>query len=328
MGRFPLAYLTPSDSELSPDKTVTSSPTDREKIEATVRACYSTWGERYYTEYYTSDTAYPPVHTDIVRNLLRDAGAHTVLDAGCGPASMLRDLTDLGLDLYGFDLTPEMIGEARRVLASHGIATERIWQGSVLDGASFCAAPDGRRHFDAGICFGVLPHVPDGSDSAVITHFMDVVRPGGLIAIEARNELFSLFTLNRYSSNFFKNSLIDIDALRAAAGDEIDALDKALDTLDERFRMDLPPIRAGYADEPGYDEVLSRTHNPFEMKALAESLGLIDVRVLFYHYHALPPMLQGLVPNLFRRASISMENPTDWRGHFLASAFILVGRVP
>ncbi|WP_310448996.1 class I SAM-dependent methyltransferase [Sulfuritalea sp.] len=306
----------------------TSSDRERERVEQAVRNCYSTWGERYYDEYYKSDAAYPPVHTDIVRTLLQNAGARTLLDAGCGPASMLRDLVDLGLDLYGFDLTPEMIAEARRVLSVHGIASDRIWTGSVLERGSFLGAPDGRKDYDAGICFGVLPHVPDGSDAAVIGNFMTVVRPGGLVAIEARNELFSLFTLNRYSSGLFRNRLIDSDGLRAAAGDERDALERALDDLDKRFRMDLPPVRKGYADEPGYDEVLSRTHNPFEMRALAERLGLIDVRILFYHFHALPPMLESAVPKLFRRASIAMENPEDWRGHFLASAFILVGRVP
>ena len=100
---------------------------DRERVEQAVRNCYSTWGERYYDEYYKSDAAYPPVHTDIVRTLLQNAGARTLLDAGCGPASMLRDLVDLGLNLYGFDLTPEMITEARRVLSVHGIASDRIW---------------------------------------------------------------------------------------------------------------------------------------------------------------------------------------------------------
>ena len=50
--------------------------------------------------------------------------------------------------------------------------------------------------------------------------------------------------------------------------------------------------------------------------------------MLFYHYHALPPMLEAAAPELFRRASVAMEDPRDWRGHFMASAFVLVGRRP
>lgn len=307
---------------------MTSPPKDKEQIEASIRACYSTWSERYYEEYYKSDSAYPPVHTDIMRRLLRAEGIRTVLDAGCGPASMLRDLTDLGLELYGFDLTPEMVNEAQRILSGQGLSMDRIWQGSVLDRVSFVSAPDGKKNFDAGICFGVLPHIPAGSEAAVIANFKQVIRPGGLIAIEARNELFSLFTLNRYSRAFFQDRLLAADSLRQRAGAELEGLNEALQQLDDRFRMDLPPIRKGYEDEPGYDQVLSRTHNPFELQQLARAQGLTDVQVLFYHYHALPPMLQSWAPELFRRESIAMEDPHDWRGHFMASAFILVARTP
>lgn len=302
-------------------------PENRDRIEASVKACYATWSKRYYGEYYESDTAYPPVHTGIVRGVLASTDIASVLDAGCGPASMLRDLTDLDVELYGFDLTPEMVVEARGVLSERGVSGDRIWQGSVLDGEAFVAAPDGRKTFDAGICFGVLPHVPEGSEAAILANFKRVVRPGGLIALEARNELFALFTLNRYSSDFFKKRLMDVETLRARAGDERAALDQALTRLDGRFRMDLPPLRKGYEGEPGYDEVLSRTHNPFVLQEMAKAQGLTEVQVLFYHYHALPPMLQECAPNLFRRESIAMENPYDWRGHFLASAFILVGKI-
>ena len=32
------------------------------------------------------------------------------------------------------------------------------------------------------------------------------------------------------------------------------------------------------------------------------------------------------MPELFRQASLAMEDPEDWRGHFMASAFLVVGR--
>ncbi|WP_162906774.1 class I SAM-dependent methyltransferase [Algihabitans albus] len=305
--------------------------TDRPDLETAIRRCYSTWGERYYDDYYASDSAYPPVHTDIVRALLQNEGAGSLLDAGCGPASMLRDLALPGLERYGFDVTPEMTLEARRILGEQGLPPGRIWEGSVLDAGAFAppsgASADG---FDAAICFGVLPHIPAEADSGVIAHLRDALAPGGVMAVEARNELFGLFTLNRYSRALFRDRLIREEALAETAetASERTALAAALSSLDERFRTDLPPLRGGYADEPGYDEVLSRTHNPFELRALAEAAGLEEIRTLFYHYHALPPMLEAKAPALFRRASLAMEDPTDWRGHFMASAFILVARRP
>lgn len=296
-------------------------------FEDAIRRCYSTWGSRYYADYYQNSAAYPPVHTAIVRELLRDAGARTLLDAGCGPASMLRDLDLPGLERFGFDLTPEMLAEGRRVLAAQRVPENRLWQGSVLDPAAFGGdglAPAGG--YDAAICFGVFPHIPEQADAVALRNLINAVRPGGLVACEARNELFALFTLNRYSREFFRSRLIGEQALRQAAGGDTQALDAALKQLDAQFRMDLPPLRKGYADEPGYDEVLSRTHNPFELRQQALDAGLRDVEVLFYHYHALPPMLESALPAMFRKASLAMENPRDWRGHFMASAFILVGR--
>jgi hypothetical protein len=49
------------------------------------------------------------------------------------------------------------------------------------------------------------------------------------------------------------------------------------------------------------------------------------VRLLFYHYHCLPPMFEQAVPELFRRRSVAMEDPADWRGYFMASAFVVAG---
>lgn len=303
-------------------------PTGSPEVEESVKKCYSTWSESYYADYYQSDSAYPPVHTELVRRRLAAEEISRLLDAGCGPASMLRDLGDLGIERYGFDLTPEMVEEARKILGEEGVPAERVWQGSVVDPSAF-RGPEGESEFDAAICFGVLPHIPAESDAVVLKNLAGAVRPGGLVMVEARNQLFALFTLNRYSRDFFLNELIRLPELEARASEEEKAsLTDALKVVEERFRLDLPPVRKGKEDEPGYDEVLSRTHNPFELRAAAAAAGLEDVEVLFYHYHALPPLAESELPGLFRRASLALEDPTDWRGHFMASAFVLAGRRP
>jgi SAM-dependent methyltransferase len=297
-----------------------------EAAENSVQSCYSTWAESYFSEYYENAGAYPPVHRKIVRDILAASDARTVLDAGCGPASMLRGLVDLGAALYGFDLTPEMVVEARKVMVGQGVPASHIWQGSVADPAAF-RAPDGEpAQFDAAICVGVLPHIPAALDDRVIANLRDAVRPGGSVVMEARNQLFALFTLNRYAHEFFLEELIRPDDLRRRAAAEGENFDAALASLAERFRIDLPAVRKGKSGEPGYDEVLSRTHNPLLLKDRFAAAGFADVRVLFYHYHALPPMLEGALPKLFRAASVAMEDPSDWRGHFMASAFIVTGR--
>jgi 2-polyprenyl-3-methyl-5-hydroxy-6-metoxy-1,4-benzoquinol methylase len=296
-------------------------------FEESVKSCYSTWGGTYYDEYYGPRASYPPVHRDLLKRLLRQAGVRTVLDAGCGPASFLRDLAGEGYDRYGFDLTPEMVVEARRVLGEQGVPADHVWEGSVLSPGSF-GAPGGvgPQAFDAAVCVGVLPHVPAEADPVVIRNLRGAVRPGGLVVLEARNQLFALFTLNRYSYQFFVEELIRVPELKRKAGAEADRLAAAVADLAKQFRMDLPPVRQGRAGEPGYDEVLSRTHNPLVLRQQFADAGFRDVRVLFYHYHCLPPLLAPAVPELFRRESLAMEDPDDWRGHFMASAFLITGR--
>jgi 2-polyprenyl-3-methyl-5-hydroxy-6-metoxy-1,4-benzoquinol methylase len=294
----------------------------RSEAEAAVSSCYSTWAESYFADYYESEGAYPPVHQKIIRDLIAASRARTLLDAGCGPASMLRSLGDLGAELYGFDLTQEMVVEARKVMASYSVPPSHLWQGSVADPSAFRTPAGGPTAFDAAICIGVLPHVPPALDDVVIGNLRRAVRPGGLVAIEARNQLFALFTLNRYSCEFFLKDLIPPETLALFGGPG----SATLDPLKERFRVDLPPVRKGKAGEPGYDEVLSRTHNPLLLKERFTAAGFADVRLLFYHFHALPPMLESANPQLFRQASLAMEaDPTDWRGYFMASAFILAG---
>lgn len=295
----------------------------RRAAEAAVKACYSTWAQSYHEDYYTGKAAYPPVHQTLLHRLLAESGARSILDAGCGPASMLRHLVDLHADLYGFDLTPEMVEEARQVMAPLGVASDHLWEGSVADPIAFRPPPGHVSGFDAAICIGVLPHVPEELDIEVIRNLRDSVRPGGLIALEARNQLFALFTLNRYSYRFFEEELIRAADLQRA---ESVSLKPMLTGLQERFRMDLPPVRGGKSGEPGYDEVLSRTHNPLLVRQQLECEGLIDVNLLFYHYHCLPPMFETMLPESFRAQSLAMEDPRDWRGHFMASAFVVTGR--
>jgi SAM-dependent methyltransferase len=306
---------------------VTINPAKHAAVEAQVKTCYSTWGESYYGDYYGPDAPYPPVHLDLVRRLVDGVEATRLLDAGCGPASMLRHLTAPGRAVYGFDLTPEMTSEARRVMTELGVAPDHLWNGSVLDPAHY--VPPGETHaaFDCVVRCGVLPHVPDGSDPAVIANIRDALRPGGTAIVEARNELFSLFTLNRYSHQFFRDRLLSVAQLQRDAGAERAGLDQALAQMESIFRTDLPPIRRGKADEPGYDEVLSRSHNPLSLRQQFETLGFAETRLMFYHFHCLPPMLAAHVPQLFRAGSLAMEaNPGDWRGLFMASAFFVVAK--
>lgn len=291
--------------------------------EKAIAHCYSTWGKTYYDEYYGSNSPYPPVHTELLRSILTDNAVKTILDAGCGPASFLRDVIKENWNLYGFDLTPEMVNEGKRIFSENNIDPSQIWQGSIIDKSSF-KKPDGNTpEFDAVVCGGVLPHIPEEHDKTVVENLRDAVRSGGIVALEARNQLFGMFTLNRYSYDLFLKELIKPEIIRDRLKGNAEKMDQVVEQMKERFRMDIPAIRKGKAGEPGYDEVLSRTHNPFVLKQQFEDAGLQNIKIMFYHYHCVPPMFSGLLGDDFIPQSVSMENPNDWRGYFMASAFYI-----
>jgi SAM-dependent methyltransferase len=301
---------------------------ERKQIEAAVSSCYSTWGASYYKEYYGPGAPYPPVHVELMRGLVLRAGAKNLLDAGCGPASFLRHLAKDDVELFGFDLTDEMVREGKRIFSELGLDPQRLWLGSVLDQRAY-RAPLGHgapERFDAAVCVGVMPHIAPLDDAEVFRNLREAVRPGGVAIVEARNQLFSLFTLNRPSYEFVRNELVRADDLLSRSGETRPQLAAALDAMRSQFRMDLPPIRRGKAGEPGYDEVVSRTHNPLTLRRKFELAGFRDVQVLFYHFHAVPPLLASVSPDFFLRESLAMEDPEDWRGYFMASAFLLIGR--
>lgn len=298
----------------------------RTRTESQVQRCYSTWGTSYYADFLGPNAPYPPVHIDLLRRLVLESGAKSVLDAGCGPASFLRHLLADGLDLHGFDLTAEMVAEAKRIFAEQQQDPERVWQGSVLDRESFRAPRAGApATFDAAVCVGVMPHIAERDEATLFANVRAAVRPGGLAIVEARNQLFSLFTLNRPSFEFIRDELVQAKALLDRAGEQRPAVERALEDMQAHFRMDLPPIRRGKVDEPGYDEVLSRTHNPLTVREDFAAAGFKDVRVLFYHFHAVPPMFSRVLGENFLRESVAMEKPDDWRGYFMASAFLVCG---
>jgi SAM-dependent methyltransferase len=106
---------------------------DDDQVERSISACYATWADSYYNDYYGAAAPYPPVHANPVRDALIEGGVTTLLDVRCGPASFLPHIADTDNTWHGFDLTPEMVDEGRRVAASLHRPRSQVWVGSVLD---------------------------------------------------------------------------------------------------------------------------------------------------------------------------------------------------
>lgn len=101
---------------------------------------------------------------------VRDAGP--VLDVGCGPGQTSRALAELGVQVTGLDLAPEMIAEARR--RSPAIPF-RV--GSML------ALEDADSSYVGLIAFYAIVHFDRDELGQACREFFRVLRPGGLALV-------------------------------------------------------------------------------------------------------------------------------------------------
>ena len=215
-----------------------------------------------------------------------------------------------GFDVSGIDFSNEMLQEGKKRLVRHGFDPELAWQADFMDLNSLPA-----RKFDAVLMLGVVGYNKD--DDACLTNVAHLLRPGGVTLVEFPNDLFSLYTFNNFSVEFFMNRLW-------SGEDRPDELKEEMASfLEQRFDQDIS--RKDYKAKRKClgGDVPYPTYNPLTIHQLLERNGLRLVKNHFYHYHALPPKWEYKAPELFRELSIKMENPGDWRGHFMCSAFLV-----
>jgi hypothetical protein len=179
--------------------------------------------------------------------------------------------------------------------------------------------------YDGLLAMGVLPHVHN--DKFVLSNMKNMVKVGGKVFIEFRNKLFSLMTFNRYTKEFILDDLL--------AGVSGDLKQLVSNDLDKRLEIDKPTPRLQESidgnndgDFIGYDAILSKFHNPFEVEQVFSELGFKDIKFLWYHYHPGMPFLSENAKELYRNEALRLEHDViGWRGFFLCSAFVIEATV-
>jgi 2-polyprenyl-3-methyl-5-hydroxy-6-metoxy-1,4-benzoquinol methylase len=252
-------------------------------------------------------------------NRLGSLGAQRVYEIGVGEGTPLLTLARMGIEVAGCDISESMVEQARMRVAQAGLPPSTVSWGDIQDSITF-AHQLSNGPFDAVIAAGVLPHV--ANDSLFLQNVRMLLRPGGTALVEFRNKLFSLFTFNKNTKEFI------IDDLLGGVDPEVTAA--VAEDLEHRLAMDQPKFRATVGDcasedaVPGYDAILSKFHNPFELVDTFQRNGFVDARIHWYHYHPAPPMLESTLGDAFRRAAFALEHdPSDWRGYFLCSAGVV-----
>ncbi len=207
-----------------------------------------------------------------------------------------------------------MVRLGKENLIRHDIDPNWLAEVDVTSADALNAERDRLGDFDAVIALGVIPHVDD--DKAFIEAMNLFLKPGGTLILQFRNSMFSMFTFNRLTKELIlEELLVDVPE---------DIQEVVAQDLSQRLAIDKPPLRTR-ADGHGYDEILSRFHNPFELAELVKSLGFNDLYYCWYNFHPAYPMLSSSIDaQKYRQAQIALEKDESWRGMFLCSAGMIV----
>ena len=278
------------------------------------QASSATYSEQYDESRILTSEEYPANYFRLkrIKERVQALGLTSIYELGIGDGSPLAAMAELGLKVGGSDLTEGMLDVARAQLVTKGFDPSVITWGDIQDRSTLEEAI-ATGPYDGVMALGVLPHVRD--ESAVIDNMSAFIQSGGTMFLQFRNSMLSLYSFNRLTMEFIEDDLLK------GQPDEVKEIVRT--NLEPRLAMDKPPLRTGTKDAPGYDEILAKFHNPFELKELVESKGFTDVRFHWYNYHVTPPMLAQDLGPTFRTAGIAMESTTDWRGMFLCSAGVI-----
>lgn len=124
-----------------------------------------------YADLFRDNLAENPADRAVL-GLFADLVTGPVADVGCGPGRISGHLKGLGVDVFGIDLSPEMVAVARR---DH--PDLRFEVGSLLD----LDLPDAS--LGGALAWYSLIHVPWEEHPAAFTELHRVLAPGGLLLL-------------------------------------------------------------------------------------------------------------------------------------------------
>lgn len=267
--------------------------------------------ERYIETYQEDYKGYPgnKKRLAIILDIIRQNKPKNVLYVGCGAGiPLLKIIMNFQCNAFGVDFSSKMVARAKGVFQENGLDPNLIMVGDI---EKLTTLPEGL--FDFAVSPGVFTHLEH--DEIALTNLNRKLVIGGKAAIEFRNALFSLFSFNRFSYDFFMNDLLG----------EVEFAELSQESVDKYYRKKFN-VAFNEEIELGFSRInngiVNKFHNPLNIEKLFEKFGFKLIKNYFYHFHVLPPRSGLVEAEEYNKKSISLENPLDWKGHFLASAFV------
>lgn len=191
-----------------------------------------------------------------------------IFDFGCGEGVFVALFIQQGASVTGCDIEQKMIDAARERLKQTK-ADEQFCKLQVGGVESFQTVPDSSQ--DGVIAFNVLAYLSKEEEVEFYSQVQRVVRKDGFLLVSHSNRLFDLFSLNRYTINFFNDFLVD-----------------------DEYRSDVKNLLT-FHDHPKGDkkDPLPVRENPLNYRLKLSGYGFKEIHQEFINKHEAPPPILG-----------------------------------
>ena len=278
-------------------------------------AHYNRKADRYDTGYHSGQPNY--YRFELVKKIVMGLPMGHILDAGCGTGRLLAYLLGNGFTGVGVDIADGMLTMCRKTLAHIDDSLYSL-ENTALDDLDMF--PDSS--FDHVFCLSVFPYIPEDQERECYRELRRVLKTGGMLITSHQNELFDLFTFNKFTLRFFERNIFPL----------IGEMDATVDTMPLKHHLASlisnpeAPCRT-YSELSSHDRIFTRPENPVTFPEKLLQNGFRSNDTWFYHFHALPPLLMERLPAM---AGISrkMEGlfSRRWQAALMASTFVNVAR--
>ena len=278
------------------------------------KSAFKFFNKNYEVETYTKeykklrlDIRYPSdfKREQIFLKILEKHKPKKIIDAGCGSGMPLIDIKKRGFNIIGYDKAKNMVLEAKENLKKNSLSPNLVFHDDFEN-------PKKIKNNSVDCILGMGAFYYAKNVNQTLLNQKKKLKKNGRLIFSLRNRLFDVATLNNYTK-IFLDQIYEVKKLKKQWKKRYKNLTK---NFSDRKKFNFKNI-----DEKGvYNHI---PHNPLTINQEMAKLGLSVEGIYFYHFHAFPPEFENYDAHYFRKVSWNMENPLDWRGFFLASAFII-----
>jgi len=214
------------------------------------------WAERSVAYRSTMDTDYHKSRLAMVDALIGGRLAGNLVDFGCGDGIYLERHEASGGTSIGIDIDPEMVNVARQRVATYG-GRHQVKEGGVERLVEIES-----ESCDMVLALNVLAYLDDAQCGTFYCQAARILKKGGSLIVTHSNELFDMFTFNKYTVDFFERNF------------NVSGLENLLVHWDKPDRLPLPT-----------------RENPLSFAHKLHRYGLLEEKQEFSIPHAIPPLL-------------------------------------